>query len=288
MHAGVIDIVQAGVTLRDWSWDPGIVIPLLLGSALYARGVAALRKREPRHGMRTREIASFACGMLTLTLALISPLHEASEQLFSAHMIQHELMMALAAPLLIVGRPMIVMLWAVPVRARRALGHASQSPACRGVWQVLSRPFDAWLLHALVIWGWHIPALFQAALRSDAVHALQHASFLGSALLFWWAIIHPRRRADLGLSIIYLFTTAVHTAALGALMAFARTPWYPEYADSAAAWGLSAMEDQQLAGLIMWIPAGLVYLVAALLIVRRWLRDSEWRVSNTEHAAAAS
>ncbi len=266
----------------------GIVIPLVVSAALYARGVAALRARAPRRGLHAQEITAFAAGLGVLAIALVSSLHEASEHLFSAHMIQHELMMAVAAPLLVLGKPMIVMLWAIPIRARRILGHASQSAIWRNTWQVLSRPFDAWLIHALVIWGWHIPSLFQATLHSDAVHALQHASFLGSALLFWWAIIHPRRRADLGLSIIYLFTTAVHTAILGALMVFARTPWYPEYANGAAAWGLSAMEDQQLAGLIMWIPAGLVYLVAALLIVRRWLRDSEWRVSNNEHAAAAS
>jgi putative membrane protein len=266
----------------------GIVIPLLVSAVLYARGVVALRARAPGRGVHTWEIAAFAGGLTILAIALVSPLHEASEQLFSAHMVQHELMMAVAAPLLVVGKPMIVMLWAIPVRARRALGAASQSAAWRGTWQLLSRPFDAWLIHALVIWGWHVPVLFQATLRSDAIHALQHASFLGSSLLFWWAIIHPRRRADLGLSIIYLFTTAVHTAALGALMTFARAPWYPEYASGAAPWGLSPMQDQQLAGLIMWIPAGLVYLVAALLIMRRWLRDSELLVTHNERAAAVS
>jgi putative membrane protein len=286
MHASVIPIVQSGVRLDAWTWEPGIVMPLLASGMLYARGAVALRARKPRRGVRLWEIAAFHAGLIVLALALLSPLHAASEQLFSAHMIQHELMMAVAAPLLVVGKPMIVMLWAIPVRARRALGHASQSVIWRRSWQLLSRPFDAWLIHALVIWGWHVPTLFQATLHSDMVHALQHASFLGSALLFWWAIIHPRHRASLGLSVIYLFTTAVHTTALGALMAVARVPWYPEYANGAAAWGLSPLEDQQLAGLIMWIPAGLVYLVAALLIVRRWLRDSDWRVEYSERAAA--
>jgi putative membrane protein len=138
------------------------------------------------------------------------------------------------------------------------------------------RPLEAWLAHGVVIWLWHVPVLFESTLRSNAMHALQHASFLGSALVFWSAIIRPRRRASLGLSIIYLFTTAVHTSVLGALMTFARTPWYAAYASTAAAWGLSPAEDQQLAGLIMWIPASAAYLIAALIVIRRWLADSEW------------
>jgi len=139
---------------------------------------------------------------------------------------------------------------------------------------------NAWLVHAVVIWGWHLPVLFQAALHNDALHGLQHLSFLGSALLFWWAILHPRRQAGLGLSVLYLFTTAVHTAVLGALITFARTPWYPAYVAPAA--GLGPLEDQQLAGLVMWIPAGLAYLVAALVIVRRWLSESEGSVVRAE------
>jgi len=122
--------------------------------------------------------------------------------------------------------------------------------------------------------------LFQAALHNDAMHGLQHLSFFGSALLFWWAILHPRRHAALGLSVFYLFTTAVHTAVLGALITFARSPWYPAYVAPAAGWG--PLEDQQLAGLVMWIPAGLAYLVAALVIVRRWLSESEGSVVRAE------
>jgi putative membrane protein len=97
--------------------------------------------------------------------------------------------------------------------------------------------------------------------------------------------MHPRRRSALGLSIVYLFTTAVHTAVLGALMTFARTPWYPSYASGASAWGLTPLGDQQLAGLIMWIPASFAYLIAALIILRRWLRDSETDVVRQERAA---
>jgi cytochrome c oxidase assembly factor CtaG len=278
MHAGLTVAAWAG---GDWSWEPGIVVPLLLTGGLYARGAAVLATRQ-----RTiaREATAFAMGWVIVAIALLSPLHELSEELFTAHMIQHELLMALAAPLLVLGRPGVVMLWAFPRAARVRIGSAVRRPRLRAVWHVATRPFDAWLLHGVAIWIWHLPALFGAALRSDAVHALQHASFLGSGLLFWWAMLHPAIRARRGMAIVYLFTTVVHTGVLGALMTFARVPWYPSYASGAAEWGLTPMSDQQLAGLIMWIPASVVYLIAALLIVRRWLADSGWTVTQYEQA----
>jgi putative membrane protein len=151
----------------------------------------------------------------------------------------------------------------------------------RIVWRTISRPFNAWLVQAIVIWCWHVPVLFQLALGSEPIHASQHISFMGSALLFWWVTVYPRRRAELGSSIVYLFTTAVHTAALGALMTFARSPWYPDYANGAGTWGLTPLQDQELAGLVMWIPASIAYVVAALVIVRRWLRDPGLPVAPT-------
>jgi putative membrane protein len=131
-----------------------------------------------------------------------------------------------------------------------------------------------------------LPALFEATLYSDSIHALQHASFLGSALIFWWSVIHVQRRAARGMSIVYVFTTAVHTGILGALMTFSRAVWYPAYATGAAKWGLTPIADQQLAGLIMWIPASLVYLAAALAIMGCWLRDSERSVAERERAVS--
>jgi putative membrane protein len=288
MHAGIAPLEHSASLLRDWAWDPGIALPLLTTAALYGVGAHQLWSRGRRRGVRPWEVASFVSGCAVLVIALLSPLHEASEQLFAAHMIQHELLMVIAAPLLIVGKPGVVLLWGFPLRVRHIIGNLARSNSWRRLWQPLTRPFDAWLLHAAAIWCWHVPVLFQAALRNEAVHALQHLSFLGSALLFWWAIVHPRRRAALGLSIVYLFTTAIHTAILGALMTFAHTPWYPEYASRAAAWGFSPLEDQQLAGLLMWVPASFVYLVAALVILWRWLRESEWSVARAERAAVAS
>jgi cytochrome c oxidase assembly factor CtaG len=132
----------------------------------------------------------------------------------------------------------------------------------------------------VVLWSWHAPALFQATLASEFVHALQHASFLFSALLFWWAVIHGRQRAlGFGLAVLYMFTTALHSGLLGALLTFAKSVWYPVYSDQTRAWGLTPLEDQQIGGLIMWVPAGLVYITAALALFAGWLRESEARAT---------
>jgi cytochrome c oxidase assembly factor CtaG len=129
------------------------------------------------------------------------------------------------------------------------------------------------------LWVWHIPFLFQATLDNDFVHSLQHSSFLFSALLFWWALMHGRARMrGYGIAVLYVFTTAMHTGALGALITFAGSILYPDYARTTPAWHLTPLEDQQLGGLIMWIPAGLVYFVAGLALFAAWLRESEARV----------
>ncbi|HEX2188904.1 MAG TPA: cytochrome c oxidase assembly protein, partial [Longimicrobiaceae bacterium] len=157
----------------------------------------------------------------------------------------------------------------------------------RAAWGALTAPSAAWLLHAAAIWLWHLPALYQATLASDAVHGLQHLSFLGTALLFWWALAHGRRgRTGYGAAVLALFTTALHSGGLGALLTFSPRPWYPAYAESTAAWGLTPLEDQQLAGLIMWIPAGVSYLIAGLLLLAGWMRESERRAVRWEERGA--
>ena len=119
------------------------------------------------------------------------------------------------------------------------------------------------------MWAWHLPGPYQAALRSDGVHALEHASFFITALLFWWVLARPdyRRRLSFGADLIFLFTAAMQSGVLGALITFARQPWYPMHAEPASWWGLTALEDQQLAGLIMWVPASLAYLAAAAAVL---------------------
>jgi cytochrome c oxidase assembly factor CtaG len=206
---------------------------------------------------------------------LVSPLHPWGQQLFAAHMAQHELLMIAAAPLLILGRPAPVMLSAFPSRgARRVLGQLRAHGGSQ-LWGWLTNPLIAWVLHAVALWVWHVPALFQATLDSEWAHAAQHVSFLGTALIFWHAVFHgPKRAMGYGMAVVYLFTTALHSGALGALLTFASELWYPRYAATAPAWGLSALEDQQLGGLIMWVPGGVGYFVAALALAALWIRRS--------------
>jgi cytochrome c oxidase assembly factor CtaG len=208
----------------------------------------------------------------------MSPLHRLGGVLFSAHMAQHELLMAVAAPLLVLGRPIIPFLWALPTSWRRAAGEWAALALVRSVWLLLSLPVVAWVLHAAAIWLWHAPLLYQAALKSELVHTAQHVSFLGTGVLFWWALLQGRQgRAGRPASVIYLFTTAVHTSLLGVLLTFSSRLWYPLYQSGTMQWGLTPIEDQQLAGLIMWIPGGLAYLIAALWLASAWLREPEPR-----------
>ncbi|HEY2378499.1 MAG TPA: cytochrome c oxidase assembly protein [Gemmatimonadaceae bacterium] len=288
LHAGASDLWTA------WDWEPGIVTPLVLSAALYARGLRLLWDEHVGRGIRVWEATSFAAGWLVAAVALLTPIHALAEQRFSVHMVQHELLMVVAAPLLVLGRPIVPMLWALPSNARRFVGRASRRDAMRAVSGFFTRPIVAFLVHGAAIWIWHAPPLYQATLTSDAMHALQHLSFFGTALLFWWTILHGdalsgRSRAmSFGVAVLLLFGTALHSGALGALLTFSRTLWYPAYASACqGACLLTPLEDQQLAGLIMWIPAGFAYLVAALILFASWLRASEDRVHERELARDA-
>ncbi len=276
--------------LETWTWSAEISVPLALAGVLYALGLRALwRASGVGRGVTRMQAASYAAGWLVAVLALASPLHALSEHLFSAHMVQHELLMVVAAPLLVLGRPLVAFTWALPRGSRVTIGGALRAPAWRRAWHSLSSPWHAWVLHGAAIWIWHAPVLFQATLTNDAVHAVQHAFFFGTALLFWWALLHaPRLGLGDGAAVLYLFTTAIHTGALGALMLFSRSLWYPSYAALSAGWGLTPIEDQQLAGLIMWIPATLAYAVAALALLVRAMRRSELRVVRAESAGMLS
>jgi putative membrane protein len=251
-----------------------VLLCLALSLAMYGIGSVRLGART-RHGrrVRLREAACFLGGWSALVLALASPLDLAGATSFSAHMVQHELLMIVAAPLLVCGRPLGVWAWSLPRAWLRRFGAAMRTGPAGATWRGLTRPLHAWLLHFASLWLWHVPFLFQAALTHSAVHALQHASFLFPALLFWWAVIGgstPERSP--GAAIAYLFTTMLHTSALGALFAMSERIWYPVYGLGPTRYGLSPLEDQQLGGLIMWVPGGLAYVIAGLVLCAGWLR----------------
>jgi cytochrome c oxidase assembly factor CtaG len=269
---------------RTWGLEPGSMIGLALSAWLYARGVRRLWAASGHgRGVRPWEAACFAGGWFALFVALVSPLHPWGRVLFSAHMTQHEVLMLVAAPLLVLGRPLVVFAWALPLNWARAIGRATNRPGWQRFWVAISNPLAAWVIHAVALWAWHVPALFQATLEYEWVHAAQHLSFLMSAALFWWAVMHGRNRAvGFGAAVLYLFTTALHNQILGALLTFAKGVWYPAYLDTTQSWGLTPLEDQQLGGLVMWIPAGVVYIIAGLALVAGWMRDSERRVQRRE------
>jgi putative membrane protein len=267
---------------KAWSFEPGIVFPLALILLLYLLG----RERMRRHSLGRFRFFDyttwrFLSGCLFLAIALLSPIHHFGEELFSVHMTQHEVLMLLAAPLLVWSPSLAVFLWALPMPARVAAGKMGKWPVLASAWHWLTRPAPSWCIHAAALWIWHLPVLFQATLKNDAVHALQHASFLGSALLFWWSLLHRQASQEQGSGILYVFTTAIHTSALGALLTFSSQLWYPVYANSALRFGLTPLEDQQLGGLIMWVPAGLVYIVVGLALLVRLLRNSEKRAQQS-------
>jgi len=260
-----------------WTWDPWITVPLALSLLLFAIGFARLRSRAVRGDYRRRGLY-FCAGWVLLSAALVSPLHAAGERSFSAHMLEHELLMLAAAPLLVLAEPLAILLWAFPARARQAIGALVRTRAMSALWGRLTGPVAATILQAAALWLWHAPFLFDLALASEGWHAAQHLSFILSALLFWSAMLGASRKpasGGRGLAALCLFATSLISGALGALMAFSQSPWYARYAElGMAPYGLTPAEDQQVAGLIMWIPGGLVHALAALILVAALLRPA--------------
>lgn len=266
--------------LTAWSWDWFVVLPLLVGATLFARGIARLwHTVGAGRGVSRSQAVCYASGIGVLAIALISPLDALGGSLFSAHMTQHQLLMVAAPPLLLLGAPSVGVLWGLPSGARRAVGLQLSRAGRSRVLKVLTQPFIAWSLHALAIWAWHAPVLYERTLWSEATHAAQHLCFTGSALLFWWTVLRPRRGNE-GIAVLSLIGTAVHSSVLAALLTFSARPWYLAYGGRTRAWGLSLLEDQQLGGLIMWVPSGLVYTGVALWLFVAWLGAIERRTAH--------
>ena len=269
---GIRSAVDGGLML--WTLDPFGAAVLALFAGVYARGQLRLARRS--HGERGTRAACFWAGWIALALALGPPLEALTPVSFAAHMTQHEIMMLAAAPLLVIARPLGTLLWGLP----QSFAVVVKAAAVRRAAAWLSGPLVAWLTHAAVLWGWHVPVAFEAGLRSEPVHWLQHLSFFLAAVIFWWSVFSgDRSGARRGIALVSVFTTAIHTTVLGALLTFSTSVWYATYAAAAPAWGLSAIEDQQLGGLIMWVPGGMVFLAAGLSLAALWLRASELRAA---------
>jgi putative membrane protein len=272
-----------------WSGEPLVLLGIGLGALAYRRGLRALWGRAGvGRGIRSWQAWAYTGGLLALAVALVSPLDALGGALFSGHMVQHLVLVLGAAPLLALGAPLLGWLWALPPGGRRAVARGwHRAPALRALARALSHPASAWLLHAGVLWAWHVPGLYDAAVASDVVHAAEHASFLFTAFLFWWALVHPGgafRRAP-GLGVLYVFTFALQNGILGAWLTLATRSLYAAHAHTTQVWGFTPLQDQQIAGAIMWVPGSTAYLLAVVALFARWLKEAERRVRQHERGA---
>jgi putative membrane protein len=274
----VLGAVSATAGFWDWSLDPPLAFVVLIAILYWVgnrRTVAVERTKVER---RWRS-ASFYAGLATVVVALDSPLDALSEKLFWAHMVQHVLLLVVAPPLIVLARPWVRLWRALPLSARqslgRSLGRGERAAPLRAISRTLGRPLPSFVLFSGVLLVWHVPALFDATLRSSAVHALEHTLFFSTALLFWKQVLpSPPLHARLApvQRIAYLVGAMVVSWILAVVLALAPHPLYAHYAHEATRpGGISALADQQIAAGIMWVPGSITFLIVMFAYVHRWL-----------------
>ncbi len=251
---------------------PELILFASLGvlAYLYARG---WRAREPHARLRA---LAFAMGLTLVLVALSPPVHDLADKLFLAHMLQHLVLIMVAVPLVLLGAPLGPVLRGLPPAARlrlqRSLAHGG---VLRRVVDAATQPLIALGTYVVLLSVWHLPALYGAALESEALHVLEHVSFVLGALVFWAQVIDPapfRARLSYPLRIVYLFVATAHNTALGGILSFAEPTLYRHYASlDTRLWGIPPLTDQQWGGILMWVPGGMVHLVAISLVFMLWL-----------------
>ncbi len=250
--------------LTQWNLEPSILIGTVLITGLYLYALGPFRKRhfsdEP---IMAGQTIAFLSGMLIMFLALISPLDELGDSyLFSAHMVQHLCLTIIGPPLLLLGTPE----WMV----KPALSNNK-------VAKVLTYPVVAFVLYNVDFWLWHAPLLYNATLENQSIHILEHLTFIFFGLLYWWPIFSPSKdlpRLSFGGQILYLFLSGMPSVLLGAGLTFS-PPLYAPYIAAPRIWGISAATDQQLGGLIMWVPVSIFYIVIMSVLFIRWMLQQE-------------
>lgn len=265
----------AASLLLGWTFPPTVAVPLVAGLVGYLLLVRRVDAAHPERPVPRSQVAAFLGGLGAIAVALMSGIEAYDTTLFSVHMVQHLLLAFVAAPLLALGAPVTLLLRAASpaVRSRAILPVLHSSPV-----RLLAFPVVAWLLFAGVMWGSHFSPLFDAALEDPLVHDLEHALFLGSALLFWWPAVGrdpvPWRMRPPA-RVAYLLLQMPQNTFLSVAILWAATPLYPHYATLGRAWGPSVLEDQQLAGALMWLVGDAAFLVAGLGVLAAWLRSEE-------------
>lgn len=259
--------------LTAWNWEPSIVIGTALLVGLYLYGIGPLRRKyHLADEVKRGQVIAFLLGVFSIFLALVSPLDELGDSyLFSAHMVQHLFITIVGPPLLLMGTPgwLLRPLW----RNRTIFLIA----------RVFTFPALAFFLYNADFWLWHAPPLYNATLENQGIHILEHVTFIVFGVLYWWPILSPSEelpRLSLGGQVLYIFLAGMPTVALGAGLTFL-PPLYAPYLAAPRIWGLSAAVDQQLGGLIMWIPGNIFYIVIISILFIRWMQkqDAKQRAS---------
>ena len=273
-----------------WTADPEAVICLATAFIWYQLGVWRLSREAGIGRVLTRSrIAVYVAGLAVLVVTLLSPVDTIGDDVFWLHMVQHLLLTLVAPPLLVWSRPAVVFIWAFPRPIRRRIARSWNGVGLGATVRGLQAPAMAWLLFTGTFLVWHVPGPFQFALDHEAVHEAEHLSFFLTALLFWSVVIAPstRGRLDCGARLLLLLTNGVLTGFPGALMILSPRVLYPIQALRSPEWGLTGLEDQQIAGAVMWIVGGLLYLGVGSWLFVRWLDDAEKPTRASVHRGAS-
>lgn len=252
-----------------------VALPFTLAVALFVRGAWRLRTCR-RPGIGAGRLTAAAVGFTALGLALSDTVHAAGHAIFTAHMAQHLLLVSIAAPALLLADPVAVTLWGLPARARHAVGRtlAARHPLRRALARA-TRMAVTWPAYVLVLWLWHLPGPYEAALRSGVLHDLEHVLFFAAALLFWWPALGPAPRfgppPHPAARVAYLVLGALQSTALGLVLSSRPEPLYSTYAATAPAWGLTAADDQTWGGMLMWGVGSAVDMAAVLYVLAKVL-----------------
>lgn len=263
--------------LTSWHWRADVLGVLSLLGVLYVRGWSVLRSAHHRPAATWPQLLVYLLGLGVTALALLSPLDAFQPYLLSVHMVQHELLMVVAAPLVLLGRPLAITLWGLPVQLRPAVGRLlrPQRPL-RRMFDTLERPFTAWTLSTGFLWVWHIPAAYDAVETSRLLHDAQHVVFFLSGLVFWWPVIQaPPVTHSMGLPLRagYLMAGMTQRALLGGIITLANRVLYGYYSVVPRISPLSSLDDQHLAGGIMWFASGIVLLIATVILIWQATED---------------
>jgi cytochrome c oxidase assembly factor CtaG len=264
---------------QSWTFDPWIITPLLLTGGIYLRGWSDLHRRIPRRFAVWRLIA-FLVGLFTLFCTLASPLHSLAELLLQFHMIQHLLLMMVVPLLLLLGAPILPLLRGLPRPVLQGFGPLFASAMLQRLGHFLTHPIVCLVAFTVSNVAWHLPVLYELALRSEFWHEVQHVFFLSTGLLFWWPVVQPwpsRARWPRWTMIPYLLFADIQNTALSAFLIFSERVLYPTYAAVPRLWGISALDDQAAAGAIMWVPGSVIFLVPVAVLAIRLLDSPRTR-----------